>query len=286
MTFATGDTIAVIGGGTMGRGIALACLAHGFDVHLVDTTEPALAAATEYVTARVDDVRVEADVGTGRCTGFTSIADAVDGAAAVIEAVPEIPDLKHDLFAELMALADARTLLASNTSTLSVTDIAAAAGGCDRVVGMHFFNPADRMKLVEVITAPTTSTETTEHALDLTRRLGKTPIVVSDTPGFVTSRLGLLLGNEAMRIVEEGVATAEDVDTAMRLGYRHPMGPLELADLVGLDARLNNLISVSERTGRPELAPPRILVELVEAGRLGRKTGAGFYDYDADGNRR
>jgi 3-hydroxybutyryl-CoA dehydrogenase len=149
---------------------------------------------------------------------------------------------------------------------------------------MHFFNPAHRMPLVEVIVAPTTSAQTRDDAVALARAWGKEPVVVRDRPGFITSRLGLIVGTEAMRMVEEGVASAADIDTAMRLGYRHPMGPLELADLVGLDARLNNLRSLHAQSGNPAYAPPAILEDLVRQGRLGRKTGHGFFDYDDAGH--
>jgi 3-hydroxybutyryl-CoA dehydrogenase len=278
-----GATVVVIGAGTMGRGIALVAAASGYDVRLVDTSAAALRAAAAYIADRLERAGDGDDRGT-----FTTVDDlvgALDGAGAVIEAVPELPEVKRSTFELLGAKADPATLLASNTSTMSIGDLAVAAGASPRVVGMHFFNPAHRMALVEVVHAPTTAAGTVADAVQLARHLGKEPIVVADVPGFVTSRLGLLLGNEAMRIVQEGVATAADVDVAMRLGYNHPMGPLELADLVGLDARLNNLRSVGERMGRPEFEPPAILVELVAAGKLGRKTGAGFHRYTADGRR-
>ena len=277
------DVVVVIGGGTMGRGIAAAALVHGFGVRLVEVDETAGSAAELQIRRLVE--RATGAMEPPDLSVLPAVAGALDGAHAVIEAVPELPEVKRAIFEQLGAEAAAETLLASNTSTLSITDLAAAAGGSDRVVGMHFFNPAHRMELVEVVVAPTTSAPTREDAVTLARRLGKEPIVVADLPGFVTSRLGLLLGNEAMRIVEEGTASPADVDTAMRLGYNHPMGPLELADLVGLDARLNNLRSVSERMQRDDLRPPRILEELVAAGRLGRKSGHGFYRYDADGRR-
>jgi 3-hydroxybutyryl-CoA dehydrogenase len=279
-----GAVVVVVGAGTMGRDIALIAVASGYEVRLVDTNPDVRAAAEERITTRLGRVQV-ADRAPGSLTTGGDLVAALDGAGAVIEAVPELPAVKHAIFETLGAHAAPGTLLASNTSTLSIGDLAIAAGGSDRVVGMHFFNPAHRMALVEVVTAASTSDASRADALALCRHLGKEPIVVADVPGFVTSRLGLVLGNEAMRIVEEGTASAGDVDTAMRLGYNHPMGPLELADLVGLDARLNNLRSVSERMGRADLQPPKILVELVEAGRLGRKTGEGFFRYDADGKR-
>jgi 3-hydroxybutyryl-CoA dehydrogenase len=275
--------IVVIGAGTMGRGIALVAVQHGADVRLVDTNPEMLTSSEAYITERTAGATPPAGRTAAPDLGlFDDLAAAVDGAEAVIEAVPELPEVKRGIFETLGAKADPGMLLASNTSTLSIAELANAAGGSARVVGMHFFNPAHRMALVEVVAAPTTSDATVEDAVQLARHLGKEPIVVADVAGFVTSRLGLLLGNEAMRIVEERTATAADVDKAMRLGYNHPMGPLELADLVGLDARLNNLRSVSERMGRAEFQPPQILLDMVDAGRLGRKSGEGFYRYDAD----
>jgi 3-hydroxybutyryl-CoA dehydrogenase len=201
----------------------------------------------------------------------------------VVEAVPEVLELKLDVLARIAAAAPPEALLATNTSTMSVTRLAEACGdGAPRVVGMHFFNPVHRMALVEVIAGRATSVGAVADALELAAALGKDPIVVRDVPGFVTSRLGLLLGNEAMRMVDEGVASAADIDKAMRLGYRHPMGPLELADLVGLDARLNNVRSMYELSGAEPYRPPAILERLVAEGRLGRKSGAGFYTYDEE----
>ncbi len=275
--------VAVIGGGTMGRGIALAAVAAGLDTTLVDQKPGVVATASRYVTDRADRLAHERGQTVGRLTVADDLELAINGATIVIEAVVERPDVKRQVFQTLGRIAHPDALLASNTSTLSIFDLADAAGRSDRVIGMHFFNPAHRMRLVEVVAASTTSDATRADAVALCRVLGKEPIVVADVAGFVTSRLGLLLGNEAMRIVAEGTATAADVDTAMRLGYNHPMGPLELADLVGLDARLDNLRSVAERMDRSEFAPPPLLSEMVEAGHLGRKSGHGFYHYDADG---
>ncbi len=281
---AVAGPVVVIGGGTMGRGIALAAVAAGLDTTLVDSNRDALGTASRYVEARADKLAAD----RGRTADQLQVADdlkiAVSDAAVVIEAVVERADVKGEVFRTLGRAAPAQALLASNTSTLSISELADAAGGSPRVVGMHFFNPAHRMRLVEVVVGRATSDATRVDAIGLCRVLDKEPIVVADVAWFVTSRLGLLLGNEAIRIIAEGTATAADVDTAMRLGYNHPMGPLELADLVGLDARLNNLRSVTDRMGRHEFAPPPLLVDLVEAGHLGRKTGRGFYAYDTDGN--
>ncbi|MGD9700884.1 MAG: 3-hydroxyacyl-CoA dehydrogenase family protein [Acidimicrobiia bacterium] len=288
-----GSRIVVVGAGTMGRGIALAAAASGLHVHVVDPNAEVLAGAADFIAGRVESLSTRLGAPAGRTSygrdlgaALRDTAQRENGApvAAVIEAVPEQAALKCQIFATMAESADPATLLASNTSTMSIADLAGAAGDSDRVIGMHFFNPAHRMQLVEVVTAPTTGDAARADALQLCRILHKDAIVVADAPGFVTSRLGLLLGNEAMRIVADGIASAADVDKAMRLGYNHPMGPLELADLVGLDARLNNLRSVTARMGRPEFEPPQILVDLVAAGKLGRKSGEGFYRYDDEGH--
>ena len=276
----TDGRVMVIGAGTMGRGIAIAALEAGLDVTLVDVAPGVLDAGRDQVTGYLErhprepsDARARGRLDTG-----TDLAAAIVHADVVIEAVPEILDLKVEIFRTLRS-AGPDTLLVTNTSTMSIGQLAAACDDSPNVIGMHFFNPAHKMPLVEVVVADATSTSARDRAVQLARTLGKTPVVVRDVPGFVTSRLGLLLGTEAMRMVEEGVASAADIDTAMRLGYRHPMGPLELADLVGLDARLNNL-----RSGNDAYAPPAILVELVQQGHLGRKSGRGFFTYDETGS--
>jgi 3-hydroxybutyryl-CoA dehydrogenase len=271
-------SLCVIGGGTMGRGIAGVALAAGMATTLVDVDDAALERARDWLAGRLE--RDGAAERMASLTLSTSVEGAVAAVDAVIEAVPELLDLKQETFARIAAAAAAETLLATNTSTMSVTRIGEGAADSPRVIGMHFFNPVHRMPLVEIVVGRHTSPQTADDALALARALGKEPIVVQDVPGFVTSRLGLLLGNEAMRIVEEGIASAEDVDKAMKLGYRHPMGPLELADLVGLDARLNNVRSMFEQCGLEQYRPPAILERLVAEGRLGRKSGAGFYEYD------
>jgi 3-hydroxybutyryl-CoA dehydrogenase len=274
--------VVVIGAGTMGRGIAIACVTAGFPTTIVDVDAAVLAAARDAATTSIAKRDPEVDVDALLSTS-DDLERAVKGAGAVIEAVPEILPLKLDIFDRLGLFAEPDALLASNTSTMSVTRLAGACARPERVVGMHFFNPAHRMPLVEVIHGSLTAWPAVEDAVTLARRLGKEPVVVRDVPGFVTSRLGLLLGNEAMRLVEERVASADDVDKAMRLGYRHPMGPLELADLVGLDARLNNVRSMFEQVGNEQYRPPAILEQLVADGHLGRKTGRGFYRYGDDG---
>lgn len=273
--------ITVLGAGTMGRGIAIAALEAGLEVTLVDVDPGVLDAAREriegYLGRHPRDPASDLPA-RGTLHHETDLESAVGHADAVIEAVPEILELKLDIFGRLAA-APPGTLLVSNTSTMSISRLAEACAGSPDVVGMHFFNPAHKMPLVEVIVGDGTSETARDRAVALARTLGKDPVVVRDVPGFVTSRLGLLLGTEAMRMVEEGVATAADVDKAMKLGYRHPMGPLELADLVGLDARLNNLRSMHERSGNDAYRPPAILVELVRDGHLGRKSGRGFFTY-------
>jgi 3-hydroxybutyryl-CoA dehydrogenase len=273
--------VVILGAGTMGRGIAVAALGAGRDVVLVDVAADALERAEMWIDGYVDRHPRPPDDARERWGSLsvrTELEAALPGAEVVIEAVPEIAGLKRDVFARLRK-AEPDTLLVSNTSTMSISELAAACGGSPRVVGMHFFNPAHKMRLVEVIVGDSTSDQARDAALHLARAWGKEPIVVRDEPGFVTSRLGLLLGTEAMRMVEEGVASAADIDTAMRLGYGHPMGPLELADLVGLDARLNNLRSMWDRSGNDLYRPPAVLEALVDQGALGRKTGRGFFDY-------
>jgi 3-hydroxybutyryl-CoA dehydrogenase len=259
-------TLVVVGAGTMGRGIAGAALAAGLPTTLVDVDEAALEAARAAIARRGD-------------VSALTLSTELEVADTVIEAVPESFELKVDI----LRRAAGATLLATNTSTLSITALARECGDPPHLIGMHFFNPVHRMALVEVIVGEATAASAIAGALALAATLGKDPIVVKDAPGFVTSRLGLLLGTEAMRMVEEGVASAADIDKAMRLGYGHPMGPLELADLVGLDARLNNLRSMHGQSGSEAYRPPAILTRLVERGQLGRKSGSGFYDYDADG---
>lgn len=281
----TVSRIVVLGGGTMGRGIAAAALKRGFATTVVDVEQAALKAAREAIERRLGH-DLDGREASERLRGLELTSDlkaAVSDAAAVIEAVPEVLELKLEMFGLLAAAAPREALLATNTSTISVSRLAEACGGSPRVVGMHFFNPMHRMALVEIVVGRATSDATVADALALASALGKDPIVIKDVPGFVTSRLGLLLGNEAMRLVEEGVVSVADVDKAMRLGYRHPMGPLEIADLVGLDARLNNVRSIYEQLGLEQYRPPAILKRLVESRRLGRKTGLGFYRYDEDG---
>lgn len=281
--------VAVIGAGTMGRGIGQLVTNHGYDLVLFDVDVDRVRAAAEHVRqhgqragsgSQPDHSQSLPSIRVGN-----SIEDAVAGAEVVIECVPERMPLKTDVLSTIALAAPKDCLFVSNTSTFSIGGLATAAGCSDRLVGMHFFNPPEKMRLIEVIQASGVAAIFVTQAVEFAHSLEKTPIVIKDSPGFVTSRLGLVLGNEAMRLVESGVASVNSIDTAMRLGYNHPMGPLELADLVGLDARLNNVRSLYSAIPRERFEPPAILVDLVAAGHLGRKSGRGFYFYDADGHK-
>jgi 3-hydroxybutyryl-CoA dehydrogenase len=277
-------TVAVIGLGTMGRGIALTAVGHGCDVVLFDSDSGMAQRAADFIVGKLSaDETATGD--KGQVAVAQSVAAAVTGADAAIEAVVESEAIKAEVLREMAAAAGPETLLATNTSTFSIARLA-AAGGCEgRLIGLHFFNPAEKMRLVEVVVPADLPETYVKRGRDLAELLGKTPITVTDSPGFITSRLGLALGNEAMRVVESGVASPPAVDAAMRLGYNHPMGPLELADLVGLDARLNNLNALHAALEAERFAPPQILIDMVAAGHLGRKTGRGFYLYDENGRK-
>lgn len=282
-------TIAVIGMGTMGCGIARTALLHGYDVTIFDTDSAVARRFVESVQGKPlgRDSRNDHDK-PSRSPAITvagSISAATAAAGVAIESVVESEPEKASVLRDMVSAAAPDTLLATNTSTFSIARLAAGSGCDGRLIGMHFFNPADKMRLVEVAVADGTPGEYVQRCTALAESLGKTPVVVRDSPGFVTSRLGLALGNEAMHLVATGVAPAQAIDTAMRLGYNHPMGPLELADLVGLDARLNNLNALYPALGDNRYRPPQILVDLVRAGHLGRKSGRGFYRYDADGHK-
>jgi 3-hydroxybutyryl-CoA dehydrogenase len=291
MSRLTSKTIAVIGAGTMGRGITRTALRHGFGVAIFDVNS---SAARQLAVDVADDVAGDVAGGQDEPAGQSanaalviaaSIAEAVAGAAAIIESVVESEPVKAAVLHEAAQAADPGALLATNTSTFSIARLAEAGGCPGRLVGMHFFNPAEKMRLVEVAVADGVPDHFVRQCTELAEALGKIPVLVKDSPGFITSRLGLILGNEAMRLVASGVAAPAAIDVAMRLGYNHPMGPLELADLVGLDARLNNLNALYPALGDDRYRPPQILVDLVSAGHLGRKSGRGFYLYDADGSK-
>ncbi|HEY0639551.1 MAG TPA: 3-hydroxyacyl-CoA dehydrogenase family protein [Pseudonocardiaceae bacterium] len=278
------DATGVIGGGRMGAGIAQALATIGATVTVVEGT-PALAdAALERVASGLRKADAKGvltepvqDV-LARVRVTTAVADLPAGAALVVEAVPERADLKIEVLTAAEAAVGGDTVLATNTSSLSVASLAAALGRPERFLGMHFFNPVPASSLVEIVVAPSTADSVRDLAVAWSERLGKTPVVVRDSPGFATSRLGVLLGLEAIRMVEEGVADAAAIDTAMELGYRHPMGPLRSTDLVGLDVRLAIAEYLSTTLG-DRFTPPRLLRDKVARGELGRKSGKGFYDW-------
>ncbi len=281
------ERILVVGAGTMGHGIAQVAALAGFEARLYDVVpgavERGLAAATAALLKGVEKGKVEpaaADAARARLgPAAPDLEAAAREADLVVEAVPERLDLKREVFAALGRAAPAHAVLATNTSSLPVTEIAAASGRPARVVGMHFFNPVPLMALLELVRTTHTAAEALDTARAVGERMGKTVIVVRDSPGFATSRLGLVLGLEAIRMVEEGVASPADIDTAMELGYRHPMGPLRLTDLVGLDVRLGIAEHLARVLDDRRFEPPALLREMVAQGRLGRKSGAGFYTW-------
>lgn len=279
------ETVAVLGAGTMGHGIAQICATAGMRVYLRDIDEAALERGRSGIERSLSKLtekgRIEAEVADKArelITTTLSLETAVADADLVVEAAPERMDLKLSLFEALETNAKPDAILATNTSSLSVTEIAGAVENPTRVLGMHFFNPVPLMKLLEVVQGLSTSDETVAAARAFGERVGKDPIVVKDYPGFASSRLGVILGCEAIRMLETGVASAADIDKAMKLGYRHPMGPLELTDLVGLDVRLAILDHLTREIGE-QFRPPALLRQMVRAGKLGRKTGEGFYTY-------
>ena len=275
----------------MGHGIAHVVAQMGARVHLYDPIQCAARAGIAKITRNLDKgvelgkvQPAERDSALGRLTAFDELTPACRGVDCVIEVVPEHLDLKREIFASIDAIAPAHALLATNTSSLPVGEIATSVRDPGRVVGMHFFNPVHLMKLVEVVRHGGSSPAAVALAVALAEKLGKTPIVVTDSPGFASSRLGLVLGLEAMRMVEQGVASAADIDTAMKLGYGHPMGPLELTDLVGLDVRLGVAEYLSGALGEA-FAPPEILRAKVAEGKLGKKSGEGFYRWSEGGKK-
>lgn len=279
--------IAVIGAGTMGHGIAQVAAMAGLSVTLVDITEDALSAALARIRSNLDEGvrrgKVSESVreaALAKLSTDTNLANAVHGVDLVIEAVPERLELKKQVFSELERHAPASAMLATNTSSLSITEIQTGVREAGRVLGLHFFNPVHINALVEVVRGERTDPDVVDAGVEFARRLGKEPIVVKDSPGFASSRLGVLLGLEAMRMLEEGVATAEAIDKAMEVGYRHPMGPLRLTDLVGLDVRLDIARYLHSTLGGDRFRPPAILERLVAEGHLGKKTGRGFYTWN------
>ena len=280
------ETIAVIGGGTMGNGIAHVAAQHGKHVRLVDLDEAVLERALETIARNMDrQVRKELlspeerDAALARIETATELARAVSDADMVIEAVPERAELKYQVFEAVDRHVPGHAVLATNTSSISITDIAAHTGRPERVIGMHFMNPVPVMKLVEVIRGLATSDETAAATVGLAEELGKTPVEVNDFPGFVSNRVLMPMINEAIFALMEGVAEAEAIDTVMKLGMNHPMGPLALADLIGLDTCLNILEVLHRELGDDRYRPCPLLRKYVAAGWLGRKSGRGFYAY-------
>ena len=282
------ESVLVVGAGTMGRGIAAACAVAGFETAVYeadpaarDRLRPAIEASWQRAVAsgKLEAERVRE---AGARLSLVGSVEEAAGASLVIEAVPESLELKERIFRELDRLLPRATFLGSNTSSLSIDAIARATAAPERVVGVHFFNPVAAMPLVEIVHGPRTSKQTLAAAEEFAGALGKKTVRVRDVPGFATSRLGVALGLEAMRMVEEGVASAEDIDRAMELGYGHRMGPLKTSDLVGLDVRLSIADALAGALDPVRFAPPRILRDLVAKGRTGRKSGRGFYRWDGD----
>jgi 3-hydroxybutyryl-CoA dehydrogenase len=281
-------TVLVVGSGTMGRGIASVAAIRGFETLLFDADPRALGTAHELVGASwnkaVDRKKLSAEEVRSARLRLHCLSRLAEGhsADAAIEAVPEDLDLKRSIFAELESVCGEHALLASNTSSLSISKIASATRRPARVIGLHFFNPVAVKALVEIVVGRDTSAETVGRARAFVEALGKEPILVRDSPGFATSRLGVALGLEAIRMLEEGVASAADIDRAMEEGYGHAMGPLRTSDLVGLDVRLSIANSLSEELSEERFRPPELLRRLVAEGKTGRKAGEGFYRWDGD----
>jgi len=283
----TVTTIAVLGAGTMGHGIAQVAASSGFRTALFDVDAGQLERARERIAKNLQ-VAIE----KGKLTPAdeeralqhfdttTDLKEAVATADLIIEAVPERVELKEDAFRQCALHAPASAIFASNTSSLSITALAAATDRPGRVIGMHFFNPPYIIPLLEIVKAEQTTPETLATVRGVGEQMGRSMVEVADSPGFATSRLGVVLALEAMRMLEQGVASAADIDTAIELGYRHPMGPLKLTDLIGLDVRLNIADYLYEELGGDQYKAPQLLRRLVRAGKLGRKSGEGFYRYD------
>jgi 3-hydroxybutyryl-CoA dehydrogenase len=278
------DRCVVVGAGTMGLGIAYVAAGARYTVDLVEVDPGRARAATgtlgglwDRAVERGRTTREQADAARARLTVRGDLAEVADRPDVLVEAVPERADLKHRVLTAAEGLHPA--LLASNTSSIPIGELATPLAAPDRFVGLHFFNPVWAMALVEVVVGPATAPAATDAAVAVARRLGKDPVVVRDLPGFATSRLGVTLGLEAIRMVADGVASPADIDKAMVLGYRHPVGPLELTDLVGLDVRLD-IARTLRRSYGDRFAPPPLLESMVDEGRLGKKTGHGFYRWE------
>jgi 3-hydroxybutyryl-CoA dehydrogenase len=279
------NTVAVIGAGIMGRGIAHAAAIGGYRTILEDLLPAALRKAESEIRANLDKAvelgkvsGPEADAAFGRIEFAGSVEEAAREADLVIEAVPEEMESKIEIFTLLDKICRPTTILASNTSSLSVTEIASVTYRAKKCLGMHFFNPVHKMKLLEIVRALETDDDTLATAVEVGKRMGKEVVVIRESPGFITSRINAMIGNEAFCMLQEGIASAPDIDKALKLGLNHPMGPFELVDLVGLDTRLNILEYLHKALGE-KYRPAPLLVQYVKAGRLGRKSGRGVYEY-------
>jgi 3-hydroxybutyryl-CoA dehydrogenase len=284
-------TIAVIGAGTMGRGIAYAAALGGYQTVLEDVNDFVLAKALSWIResfeegvkrGKVDSVA--RDAALSRISTSLVVNEAIRDADLIIEAVPEELEMKLELFTIFDKFAKPNAIFASNTSSLSISDFTDIVIARDRCIGMHFFNPVPKMRLVEIVRTPHTSDETTDTCVAVAHRMQKETVIIHEAPGFITSRMNALIGNEAFHMLEAGVASAADIDKALKLGLNHPMGPFEMIDLVGLDVRLKILEYLHETLGE-KYRPSALLRKYVEEGRLGRKTGRGVYDYASHGEK-
>jgi len=282
------ETIAVIGAGTMGHGIAQVAAASGFRVLLSDVDRESLARGVRAIEGNLANgiqrgklTEEDRDRTLQQIRGTTNLAECATG-DLIIEATPEKLELKREVLRQLESASDRPFIFASNTSSLSITEIAGSSKRPEAVIGMHFFNPVHIMRLVEIVVGEKTSAQTVETVKSVGQKMRKEPIVVKDVPGFASSRLGVALGLEAMRMFEQGVASVQDIDTAMELGYNHPMGPLKLTDLVGLDVRLNIAEYLHRELGSETFRPPEVLRRMVSEGKLGKKSGEGFYDWSKE----
>ncbi len=280
------NKISVIGSGTMGNGIAHVFAMNGFNVSLIDISEIALEKAVKTITGNLDRMITKGTITEDQkiqtlknITTYSKMEEGVKGSELVVEAATENVELKLKIFSNLDSVCDKDTILASNTSSISITQIAAATTRGDKVIGMHFMNPVPVMKLVEVIRGYATTDEVTKKVFDISKKLGKIPVEVNDYPGFIANRILMPMINEAIYSLYEGVAGVEEIDTVMKLGMAHPMGPLTLADFIGLDVCLSILNVMYKGFGNPKYAPCPLLVNMVTSGNLGRKSGAGFYNY-------
>ena len=278
--------IAVIGAGTMGNGIAHTFAQSGFTVKLIDISEASLEKGIHTIATNLDRMVAKGTISEedkhktiGNIITYTDMKDGVTGVDLVVEAATENVTLKLKIFEQLEELTDANVILATNTSSISITQIAAATKRADKVIGMHFMNPVPIMKLVEIIKGYSTSKETFDTIYNLSKTLGKVPVEVNDYPGFVANRILMPMINEAIETLYNGVAGVEEIDTVMKLGMAHPMGPLQLADFIGLDVCLSILNVMYDGFKNPKYAPNPLLVNMVMAGKLGVKSGEGFYDY-------